>query len=532
MTDVPPEMHNGNLPACPFSAHYERLLEDLDTTSTSLHDDVLRFEGNDHDRELLLQLQAHQPGCPTCTVILARARTRRYWQRQQLRSFLNESEKNVPSSTARILQALAREPQPLPATHNGHKKSSENEEDIFPLPFPNGTPQRQRPKPRSRKLLQNVLAFVAVLALLLTSFSLFSHLLVFHSANVSTAPQKAPVAFSVLHATTWSSVIIAIKRGGKKIITSTDPITGNSVVLASSDYPDGTTLDGVSHDGYEVLYHVFDGSETRYYLQPSTQNALLYTVSGKGGPAVWSTDDSSLFISVPAGVEKIDMQSRAATLVISSLTAPDLRFYRDGYLYFAASSNAGASMWLNRINLAQGDITPITEGVCPLSYDFWPSPSGATVYYRCNGQTTLYTVNNDGTGTRALRTTAGRMMGYTAQGEPLTLLRMISYTAQGEPLTTFQVVKLGLSAPDDQTLVADIAPGAADLSVDTIAVAPYGFSLVALAPYAGGSEKLWYNDLVLHTQSIISPSFDMQQSSSLELGGWSRLQVAPSSSGK
>jgi hypothetical protein len=527
MTDVPPEMHNGNLPACPFSAHYERLLDDLDTTSTSLHDDVLRFEGNNHDRELLLQLQAHLPGCPTCTIILARARTRRYWQRQQLRRFLNDSEKNVPSNTAHILQALAREPQPLPATHNGHKPLSQNdEEDLFLPPFLTRTPQRQQPRPRSHKLLQNVLAFVAVLALLLTSFSLFSHLLVFHgssSAAISMAPQKASVAFSVLHATTWSSVIIAIKRDRKKIITSTDPITGNSSVLASSDYPDGTTLDGVSHDGYQVLYHVFDGSKTRYYLQPSSQNALLYTVNGKGGPAIWSTDDSSLFISVPAGVEEIDMHSRAATLVVSSLAVPDLRFYRDGYLYFAASSNAGASMWLNRINLAQGDIAPITEAACPLSYDFWPSPSGTTVYYRCNDQTTLYTVNNDGTGTSALRATSGRIIGYTAQGEPLTLLKAN---------TTFQVVKLGLSVPDDQTLVADIAPGATDLSVDTIAVAPYGFSLIALAHYADGSAKLWYNDLVLHTQSIIALAFDMQQISSLELGGWSRLQIVPSSSGR
>ncbi len=527
MKDVPPEMHNGKLPDCPFSAHYERLLEDLDTTSTSLHDEGFHFEGNDHDRELLLQLQAHLPGCPTCTVILARARARRYWQRQQLRRFLNESEQKVPSSTARIFQALAREKQPVPETQNGRKKLSEDDENVFPItPLAHGTVQRLRPRPRSRKLLQNILACVAVVALLLTSFSLFSHLLAFHGSSstiVSTAPQKAPVSFSVLHGTAWSSVIIAIEKGGKKIITSTDPITGHSAVLASSDYPDGTTLDGVSHDGYQVLYHVFDGSKTRYYLQPSTQNTLLYTVNGKGGPAVWSTDDSSLFISVPAGVEKIDMQSHAATLVISSLTTPDLLFYRDGYLYFAASSNAGASTWLNRINLALGDIVPVTEGACPLSYDFWPSPSGTTLYYRCNGQTTLYTVNNDGTGTHALRTTAGRMIGYTAQGEPLTLLKTN---------TTFQVVKLGLSASDDQTVVADVAPGATGLSVDTIAVAPYGFSLVALAHYASGSEELWYNDLVRQTQNTILPSFDMQQISSLELGGWSRLQIAPSSSSK
>src|SRR5437667_5721483 len=122
MKDVPPEMQNGELPTCPFSAHYERLLEDLDTTSTSLHDDEFHFADNDQDRELLSQLQAHLPGCPTCTVILARARTRRYWQHQQLRRFLHESERKVPSSTMRIIQALAHEPQqPFPEAKNGHK---------------------------------------------------------------------------------------------------------------------------------------------------------------------------------------------------------------------------------------------------------------------------------------------------------------------------------------------------------------------------------------------------------------------------
>lgn len=364
MKDVPPERQSGKLPSCPFSAHCERLLDDLDKKSS----DESLFADDAQDRELLLQLQAHLPGCPTCTVILTHARARRFWLRQQLHQVLIESEQKVPSSTTRIMQTLAREPKPFSETHapsNGHQELSIREEASLQA-LSNRKAQRQRSMQRSRRLVQNVLAFVAVLAVIAASFNLFGHMLVFHSpstrSGTSTGSQKTPAIAPVLHATSWSSVIIAVSKGGQKIITSTDPITGKSAVLASSDYPDATMLDGVSHDGYQVLYHVFDGSRTRYYLRPSTQDTVLYTVDGKGGQAIWSTDDSSVFISTPEGVEQVDVKSHAATLVVPFINAPDLLFYRDRYLYYVANANAGASTWLNRIALAQGNVSPVTEG--------------------------------------------------------------------------------------------------------------------------------------------------------------------------
>ncbi len=516
MKDVPSEMQRGKLPSCPFSVHYERLLEDLDNTHPSLQQDNLLLADTAQDKRLLLQLQAHLPGCPTCTIILARARARRFWQRQQLRRLLRESEHNVPSSTTRILQAIVREKQQFPvekAKSNGHKS-----EDLSPTVLPNVRVERQRSTKRSSKLLQNVLAFVAVLAVIVASFNLFGHMFVFHSSSTSGATsmgaQKTPAIAPVLRAATWVSVIIALRNGRQQMITSIDPMTGKSATLAFSDYPDTTTLDGVSHDGYQVLYHVFDGSKTRYYSRPSIQNTILYTVAGKGGPALWSTDDSSVFISTPEGVEQVDVKSHRATLAVSTIKAPDLRFYRDGYLYFVASANA--SMGLNRVALATGNVTSITGGFCPLSYDFWPSPGVSTVYYRCKDQAALYAITNDGTGAHTVRAGAGRMIGYTAQDEPLTLV---------QTSTRFQVVMLGVDAQHDQTIVADVAPGASTLPVDDIAVVPYGFSLLALAHYTDGSVKLWYDNLVQHTQQAIPTLFDAQVAPSLQVAGWSRLQV-------
>lgn len=520
MKDVSPERQNGKLPTCPFSTQYERLLEDLDTVSTTLYNEEAYFELSGLDRELVQQLQRHQQECATCSVVLARARARRHWQRQQLRRCLNEGEQEVPSTIPQIIQALARESRLSPHAQVEYQIYAEGHEENIQADSSDNFHYKPTQK-RSRKLLQQVLTLVAVLVLLLTSLNLFSHLHFFHVSPTGSflALQKKSIAFSVLHATTWTSVVMAVRAGRQKIITSTDPLTGNSAVLASSDYPDGTTLDSISHDGYQVLYHVYDGSKTRYYLQPSSGTAALYTVAGKGGQAIWSTDDSSLFISLPTGIEEFNMKSHQATLVASSLNAPDLRFYRNGYLYFATSSDTGTTTWLDRIELASGDVVPVTAAGCAFSYDFWPSPGGASVYYRCKDQDALYRIGTDGTGASTLRSAAGRIIGYTAQGAPLTLVK------QG---TAFQVVQLDVNTQHDQTVVSDVAPGASDLSADTIAVAPYGFSLLALARYVGGTEKLWYNDLVQHTHTVVFPSFDLSQTSAPQLAGWSRLRIVPS----
>lgn len=519
MKDGNPETHTNKFPPCTFSSHCERLLDDLDKNSSPLQNDAFSAMDNDQDRQLLTQLQAHVPTCPTCTFVLSQARIKRFQQRQLIRRFLLKSEQIVPSSTLSIMQAIAHEPREIPekvAASNGHNGIATH----VPPPISLVNSARKRPTRRSQKLVQNLLAFVAVLAVILVSFNLFSHMVLFgQSSSSSTGMSNIPASLPLTHSTSWSSVIITLTRGNQKIITITDSATGKSAVLASSRYINDTTIDGVSHDGYQVLYHVFDGRVTRYYLQPSTQNTILYTVAGKGGPALWSTDDSSVFISTPEGIEKVDVSAHTTTLILSTFKSPDLRFYRDGYPYFVVSTNTSTA--LNRMNLATGEVTPITAQFCQFSYDFWLSTSGTIVYYRCRtNQTALYGVASNGTKSSLLRANTGRIIGYDAEGEPLTLLKAN---------TAFQIVKLGANTQQDQTIVADVAPGASNLDVDSIAVAPYGFSLLALAHYANGIGKLWYDDLVSQKQVAISTVFDAQLVSSLQIGGWARLQVPASS---
>jgi hypothetical protein len=520
MKEETPAIRHGDYPPCSLSAHCARLLDDLDAGET--RDDARLFGENGADREdredrrLLEQLRTHVPTCSLCTATLAQERATRSRQRQMLRQVLAESERAVPSTTARILQALTREEQELqsvPAGSNGHAAL----EEIGVLSRP---PLPARPKQRGT-LLRNALALVAVLAVILGSMSLFSRMLPLRlaagSALIGATGKQKTTRTPFLFASTWSSVVMATLHNGQKLITSTDPISGKSAMLASSRYPMDTAIDGVSHDGYKVLYRVFDGSRTRYYVRPSSRDDALYTLNGKGSQAIWSTDDHSIFISTPEGVEKVDVNSRAAMLALSLLQVPDLRFYRDGYLYFVQGENSGIATILSRVNLADGNVVPITLGLCALSYGFWLSPGGTTVYYRCKGHPDLYAVDSDGTHAHSLRLHSGDAIGYAGQGELLTLLKAGA---------TYQVMQLGSDARHDQVVFPDVAPGAALITADNVAVMPYGRSLVALAHYADGSSKIWYDDLVANTQHAVVTYRDAQSAASVQFGGWSKLQVS------
>jgi hypothetical protein len=162
-------------------------------------------------------------------------------------------------------------------------------------------------------------------------------------------------------------------------------------------------------------------------------------------------------------------------------------------------------------------VVPITFGLCALSYGFWLSPGGTTVYYRCKNHSDLYAVNSDGTHARSLRLHIGDAIGYAAQRALLTLLKVG---------TTYNVVQLGADAQHDQVVFTDVAPGAAQIAADDVAVMPYGQSLVALAHYADGSSKIWYDDLVANRQHPVVTGIDAQSVASVQFCGWSKLQVS------
>ena len=446
-------------------------------------------------------------------------------QRQALRAILDEGEQKVPSTTANIMAAIRLERQMTQkvvadATHDTHSTPSSV---LFPQVR---AIEMTRPK-RARRMLYNALALTAVAAALIASFGLLRFVLPLRSSgsmssgagSSSNSPEfmmtKYPSSIPGT-TTTWSSVIITYKINRMTIIANYDPVATTSTTLVSLPYAD-TIVDGVSHDGHKVLYSVYDGSKTSYYIYPQSTTHAIFTTPDKSRSAIWSTDDRSLFISTVKGIMSVNVQADTTKLLFPALSSVTLLNYRDdGYLYFVKGDTGQAYATqgtLNRINIAQGNLQQITS--CARGTHFGLSPNGATVYYNCLNQNAniLYTVNSDGTNPSIFRFNGGNLIGYAADDSPLTLRNV-----NGK----YQVMQ----AAQDTVLIQDVAPGATTIIADDVAVAPYGHALVAKGIYSKSGqatyEQFWFNNL----DTGISQSLALPQSASTPQAiGWDKLQV-------
>ena len=446
-----------------------------------------------------------------------------------LRTILDEGEQKVPSTTASIMAAIRQEQHAQQDTSTMASRERREEMPITPTPSTHEI-KSLRPR-RIRRTIYSVLALVAVAVVLIASFGLFSS---FSAGRYTGSSTSSGVATSdmpprmmtkypsrVLATTaTWSAVIITYRINDTTVIANYDPLSGKYVILATPHSID-TVVDGISHDGHDVLYSVYDGSQTAYYLYSQSTSNPLYITSERGGSAIWSTDDRYVFINTSQGVAQVEVQTHHVNLILPALASNLLLNYRDGYLYFVkgyegqAYSSEGT---FNRVNIITGEIQQITS--CQHAADFWLSPSDVTVYYACPDlQPAIYAVRSDGTGAHTFRSDASKIVGYAADGSPLTTVA----DAEGK----YQVVQRNLLSPSqDKVLLKDVAPGATAITADAIAVAPFGYVLVAKGTYSGNDptkdERLWYGDLVAGTSQ---PLYLPQGAHTPQAVGWDRLQV-------
>jgi DNA-binding beta-propeller fold protein YncE len=256
---------------------------------------------------------------------------------------------------------------------------------------------------------------------------------------------------------------------------------------------------------------VFDGEQTTYYLRSLTATTSLFTVPDNESDAVWSTDDHYVFISTTQGIAQIDVQNRKVYHILSASGAKYLQYYRDGYLYYLNSQD-GATGVLNRIDIAHGRVQPVTSA-CASGKSFWLNPVGTQVYYVCEQeQDGLFVVNSDGTNAHVLRTQAGPIIGYAADAAPLVL----AYTSG-----KYRVAKLGADQSQDQAILDDVVPGGGLIPSGAIAVAPFGYTLVARGVY-DDHEAIWYGDL---TSGQKHQAMKIEKGTQVRLYGWSRMQV-------
>jgi hypothetical protein len=312
--------------------------------------------------------------------------------------------------------------------------------------------------------------------------------------------------------------VLTYVLGNKTVIANEDPLHGQHVSLVeltNTFEQTNLSVDGVTHDGYNVLYHVFDGSRTSYYLYPRTQQAI-YTVTGQGGAAIWSSveSDSFLFISTLQGIVQLDLTTKTPHLLLPSLPGVQLLFYRDHYLYYIQNTKTPPYSDIGtvfRVDIAQPTLSPVQVTPCSQATSIWLDPLGTTVYYQClaHGANDLYAV--DGKNAHLLRANAGEMVGYASDGSVI-----VMRASDGR----FQVVQLGTSIQQDQVVIADVAPGALTVKQSNVAVAPYGYMLVARGTYGGNVEKLWYGDLMTQGTQLVQLPIGARHVNTI---GWDRL---------
>lgn len=520
--DVQDSHANEGLLPCSMSSRCLRFIDEL---SERVPQEGLTLE-NTQDVKLLEQLRIHVPTCQTCTATVATASRAFTQQSRALHAILDEGEQKVPSTTANIMAAIQQEQQmPRKASIGVNNRSHEIASSV---PFPQmrelETPRPKRPK----RTLYNALALTAVAAMLVASFGLLRSILPSRSSsNNSSAMMSSPTETMTKYTpfipgttATWAAVIIAYKIKNTTVIANYDPISGKYTTLVTSLYAD-TSVNGVSHHGQMLLYSVYNGVKTTYYVYSQSTTDAIYTTPGKSSSAIWSTDDSSIFISTAKGVAQIDTWTHEAHLILPALASTKLLNYRnDGYLYFVKGYRGqlySSEGTFNRVNIAQGSIQQITP--CERGANFWLSPSGITVYYNCPDQdaTLLYAVGSDGTNPHAFSFNAGNVIGYAENGSPLTLVN-----ASGK----YQVIQRDVQSAQEKVLLEDVAPGATTVTVDDVAVAPLGHTLVAKGIYgssgAATQEQFWYGNLVTGKSKALALP---QVASTANAIGWDKLRV-------
>jgi hypothetical protein len=543
MKDKMPGSSVHNLAPCPLSIHCLRLLDEIEGPA-SLHQVEMLYEEDKRELQLVEQLRAHVPTCPTCAAALERAHRMRAQQRRLLRDVLTEGEQMVPSTTVQIMSAVRRKHVDI------HNHQRQQRAALAPVQPGDRRPARLASR-RMRTVLGSLCSLVAVAVIMLASFGLFGRLALRHTAISSPAsrpstpvtlsgnplmtppaPTPQPQPASVQPFSDWHRVLLTESDpdAGWLRIDNISALDGSNSSLSGGTIPATTRVDGVSPDGKNILYQALKGDRMVYFtLAQPGQGVAFYTLnSDEAGNAIWLSDSRTVFIStIHNGVLKVDTQTHAAQLLLPSLTVGTLTFYHAPFLYFIGSENL-ATAALYRVNIGNGALQQVTMR-SPGS-TFWLSPDGSTIYYvnkGAAGQPGIYAVNSDGSNSRIV-SADGVPIGYAAD------MALMIVRQEGN---AFQVVKPGMAGSPDQMVLKDVAPGAVSLcdsSVpagvvpicdSSIALAPLGGSLLVEAGYADGSHKLWSINLQTG-QRLQASGVTAQAGVQVRLIGWDRIPPA------
>jgi hypothetical protein len=474
---------------------------------------------------------------------LAEARHTRTQQRTQLYHFLLANERQMPSTSDAIFEAIQREKVQHEEDAAEHIRTRSQNLALVSPPGDALAPSSISFNPHAsqrRSLFQNFLTLATVAAVILAAVGLLNRFTSQHGTapapNQSSQPPVQPNFASKSDG--WDSMVIGLTvlsaTGMVKSLTFYSYNAGSGKteqLLSTTQAFSAVSLEGVSQDGQKLLYNTTSTDQRKSYttFSPTTGSHTLYQLdASRGGNAIWL--DATHVLVQNTGGTVIELDAQSGTVVHAwPLETGALTFYRQPFLYFVGAENLNMGA-LYRVNLAEAHATPQQVTQVTLNTRFWLSIDGTTVFYAnqgSSGEQGIYAVGSDGKDSRLLRKGPGMPIGYAANNA-LMLLEQ-----DGNRL---EVIQMGATpgAPE-HVVLANAAPGATSLCGPSGAIAiiavcdqnaalqPYGNGLLLHAYYSNGSQSLVYDDLLAGTSHAIR---SLPSDASVQLPGWSKL--APS----
>ena len=526
------------LPPCPLSKYYLSYLDLLDSPY------FLRHEAHpmtqEHDVSMVERLQTHLITCSTCTAMVQQLRRMRSQQRAILHDVLLENEQYVLSSVSTIMEIVRRE-QPVFSGSNHTRMNGTFSTDSSSVTTGSlGREARQAVPFSSRPVrlsvtLRALFSMVVVIVLIISAALISNQLITLRSPSPLSSHSAALPRFTYIP--DWGSVVMSQVLHGRTSITNYNPYNGHHTPLVMPFAANNVKVDGVSHDGHNVLYQYSSSNHTYYAtLNPLPQQGYFYALEDNdAGEAIWMSDNRHVLIAEQhEGIVEVDSQTGTAQTIAQIGHVHHLWFYRDNYLYFDyATKTTAQSSDLWRVNISTGTPERVIKTTNGRSY--FLSPDGTTIFYIDTTsasqaiKTAIFTINVHALGrsSRVLLQIAAIPVGF-ALDNTLELIQEVH--------NTFQLVKLRPMQPViDRVVMDDIAPnavalcdhvdlGSIPICDENIALAPYSSGMIVIGLNKDGSRQIWTDDLITGKRL---PLFTLSgtDTTHVQLPGWDRIQV-------
>jgi hypothetical protein len=513
MKDWYPDPYSSVLPRCPVSAKCIQRIDEIDALGqqTSSGWTLADYVESIQEKEYVEYLVRHLQYCSICQMAVGNERRLRDQQQQMVRNFLASEEKKVPSVTSAILASLNDDRSPYLQLMR----------EIYPradAPVPQIEEQRitflahHRAQHAPKWSVTSALAVIVIMVLAsLHMFAQFGGSTLQAPSTVRNMPESkifttvTTVDPITVHASTslrttntWSSVILThwSQDGRQLIVENYNPTNKKSMQLLSTS--ENTTIDNVSHRGDNLIYHTYDSvrQETRYSLLSGEQ----YDIGGHGLNAVWSTDDTMIFLATSAGIIwKVDVNDPVTPLteLFSGIQVGRLAFYRNHFLYYVR----GQSLYRIDVDSSQQQEQAIVPNAA--SNVFWMDPNSEDIYYIKNhgAQHEMYKHQENTPSSQDLALhTIGTPVGYAQESSGNWSLMYINWN---QATGGFDLQKIASKKPVYQNIVGgktqslcNVAAASGSICDNSLAMSPSGTLLTVGRVHGTLNYQLWSIDFV------------------------------------